>query len=35
MWEIVLESTRKIARLFADNLGHLRFIGLTRIAFGL
>ena len=35
LWEVGPDSTRKIARFFADNPGYLRLIGATQIAFGL
>ncbi len=35
LWEVGPDSTRKVARFFADNPGYLRLIGATQIAFGL
>jgi hypothetical protein len=35
LWEIGPESTRKVARFFADNPGYMRLLGASQIAFGL
>jgi hypothetical protein len=35
LWEAGPESTRKVARFFADNPGYMRLLGAAQIAFGL
>jgi hypothetical protein len=35
LWEVGPERTRKVARFFAENPGHMRLLGATQIAFGL
>ena len=35
LWEAGSESTRKVARFFADNPGYMRLLGASQIAFGL
>jgi hypothetical protein len=35
LWEAGPESTRKVARFFADNPGYMRLLGASQIAFGL
>ena len=35
LWEAGPESTRKVARFFADNPGYMRLLGVFQIAFGL
>jgi hypothetical protein len=35
LWETGPESTRKVARFFADNPGYMRLLGASQIAFGL
>ena len=35
LWEAGPESTRKVARFFADNPGYMRLLGTSQIAFGL
>jgi hypothetical protein len=35
LWEVGPESTRKVARFFADNPGYMRLLGASQIAFGL
>ena len=35
LWETGPESTRKVARFFADNPGYMRLLGAAQIAFGL
>ena len=35
LWEAGPESTRKVARFFADNPGYMRLLGVSQIAFGL
>ena len=34
LWEVGPESTRKVARFFAENPGYMRLLGATQIAFG-
>ena len=34
LWETGPESTRKVARFFAENPGYMRLLGATQIAFG-
>jgi hypothetical protein len=34
LWEAGPESTRRLARLFADNPNYVRVLGATQIAFG-
>jgi hypothetical protein len=34
LWEVGPESTRKVARFFAENPGYVRLLGATQIAFG-
>jgi hypothetical protein len=35
LWEVGPESTRKIARFFAENPTYMRLLGASQIAFGL
>ncbi len=35
LWEAGPESTRKVARFFADNPGYMHLLGASQIAFGL
>jgi hypothetical protein len=35
LWEAGPESTRRVARFFADNPGYMRLLGASQIAFGL
>jgi hypothetical protein len=35
LWEVGPESTRKVARFFAENPNYMRLIGAAQIAFGL
>jgi hypothetical protein len=35
LWEVGPESTRKVARFFAENPNYMRLIGTAQIAFGL
>jgi hypothetical protein len=35
LWEAGPESTRKVARFFADNPGYMRLLGASQLAFGL
>jgi hypothetical protein len=35
LWEIGPESTRKVARFFAENPNYMRLIGAAQIALGL
>jgi len=35
LWEIGPESTRKMARFFAENPNYMRLLGASQIAFGL
>lgn len=34
LWEAGPESTRRLARFFADNPNYMRVLGATQIAFG-
>jgi hypothetical protein len=34
LWEVGPESTRKVARFFAENPNYMRLIGAAQIAFG-
>jgi hypothetical protein len=34
LWEVGPESTRKVARFFAENPNYMRLLGATQIAFG-
>ena len=35
LWEVGPESTRKVARFFAENPGYMRLLGASQIALGL
>ena len=35
LWQAGPESTRKVARFFADNPGYMRLLGASQLAFGL
>jgi hypothetical protein len=35
LWEVGPESTRKVARFFAENPNYMRLIGAAQMAFGL